>query len=278
MKKIWLYIMVLAFASACEPYQEDDIDIGDLPEAPSFTFEYSTENPNMVTFTDVSTGFFARQWSFEGGFPATATDQQVEIMFPNMGDWVVTLNAVKSGGSGTSFSTQVVNILEDAPITCDDNRTFLAGGCEDNDIKCWTFTYESGAITVGPVEGSAEWFSSTAGSLQIDQYDDRFCFQFNGSAFTYNNNGLTVNPWAGYEPQPFDSPAEMTWALQEGGSWGGNLHLVLPEGAFIGVRDSGPNYDIIELTENRLILRSPLVDESGNVVDGFFDLILEEGQ
>ena len=130
----------------------------------------------------------------------------------------------------------------------------------------WTFSTAAGAITVGPTKGSGDWYTSPPNGLVPEQYDDKFVFFVDGGHFQYYNNGLTIYPEQGYEALPFDAPTDATWQLTAGGV----REIVLPVGSFIGVKDSGPVYEIVSLTPESMVLSSPLLGG-----DGFFTLYLE---
>lgn len=271
MKKIqFLYILIIGTFISCQPFIEDDIELPALPEAPTFTMELDADDPNTVIVTDNSEGFFDRTWSFEGGQPMVSKNKQERVFFAKAGEYNITLYTAKEGGGGTSSTSKMVTIAEDATVSCTDPVTFLAGGCEENSEKCWTFSHAAGAVTVGPIPGSGEWFTSTEDGLQAEQYDDAFCFKFEDAIFDYRNNGLTIDPWNGFAPVPYDPPAGQTWLLNPTGGQNGEMQIVLPEGAFIGVWDSGPIYDVVLLTETQLVLRTPILN-----VDGWFELYFD---
>lgn len=253
--------------SACEPSIDEDIAIPALPEAPNISIEVSADNPNRIIVKDLSDNFFSRVWELPGGTPEVSTLQVDTILYQKAGDYEITLHASKVGGGGTAFAQESVFIEEDAVLDCSDEVTFLTGGCDNPSGKCWTFSRVAGAVTVGPDPGSSEWFSSPVDGLQNEQYDDSFCFTFEGSSFQYDNNGQTVDPFNGFAPVDFDPPTDLTYFLQEGGGGNGETRIVLPEDAFMGVWNSGPLYDIISLTEQELVVRSRITD-----ADGWFDL------
>ncbi len=266
------YFFLLLFAaimvlSACEPSIDEDIVIPALPEAPVIAIEVSPDDPNKIIIRDLSDDFFARVWDLPGGTPATSTLQVDTILYQKQGDYEITLHAAKVGGGGTSMVKQMVSFEMDAVVDCSDEINFLTGGCDNPSGKCWTFSRVAGAVAVGPDPGSSEWFSSQENGLQDAQYDDSFCFTFEGSSFQYDNNGQTVDPFNGFAPVDFDPPTDLTYFLQEGGGGNGETRIVLPEGSFIGVLDSGPLYDIILLTETELVLRSQILNS-----EGWFDL------
>lgn len=271
-KRTKIYTSILAsaavlFLAACDPSIDEDIMIPALPEAPSIAIEVSSDDPNKIIIKDVSDGFFARVWDLPGGTPENSVLEQDTVLFRKAGTYTITLHAAKEGGGGTSSSSQTINIEEDAILDCSEEITFLTGGCDNLQGKCWTFSQIGGAVSVGPEPGSSEWFSSRESGLEPAQYDDSFCFNFTGSSFQYRNNGQTIDPFNGYAPVDYDPPTDLTYFLEAGGGESGQTRIILPEGAFMGVWDSGPLYDIVLLSEDELVVRSQIVGS-----DGWFDL------
>jgi len=260
-KSLLLLGMALAF-NACAPYEDDDITLPAAPGAPSITVELVNGDPNRVVVKDVSGGFFARVWEFPGGTPAKSTLAIDTVFYQSKGDYLVTLYASSEGGGGTSSVTQSINIAQDAQPACDPQTGLLTGDCETPG-RCWTLTHAAGAVRVGPTPGSSEWYTSPVNGLQAAQYDDAFCFYFAGGHFQYNNNGQTVDPWNGYNPVNFAPPTNLNWVISKGSGEGGSDQLILPEGAFLGVWDSGPVYDIVSVSETQLVVRSQIVDTAG---------------
>lgn len=257
--------LVLVF-SACAPYEDDDINLPPLTGTPSITVEPVNGEPNRVVVKDVSAGFFSRVWEFPGGTPSKSTLAIDTIFYQSKGDYVITIYAAAEGGGGTVQATQTINIAEDAQPACDPQTGLLTGDCETPG-KCWTFSHAAGAVRVGPQPGSAEWYSSPLNGLQAAQYDDAFCFYFAGGHFQYENNGGTVNPFNGYQVEPFNAPTNLSWIISKGTGQGGADQLILPDGAFLGVLDSGPVYDIVSVTADQLVVRSKIINS-----DGWFEL------
>ena len=256
---------------ACDPAIDDDIDLGPLPEAPEFTVEFIPGDSNRVVVRDLTENTFDRLWVFKGGDPQTSKRASDTVFYFRAGDYKITLHIAAIGGSGTASSTKTVTILKDVEIACDDKLGLLTGACGP-DGKCWTFSPVAGAVTVGPTYGSAQWYTSPAGGLVPEQYDDSFCFTFEDRVFTYENNGATVNPWQGYIPVPYDPPVG-NWTYKTGTGRNGVDQIVLPQGSFMGVWDSGNVLDVIILTEDQLVIRTPLVDQQGvPQAEGWFEL------
>lgn len=258
----WLPILLLLTLYACEPYQEDDIALGPLPEAPTMRVTL-LDDGNHVVIEDVSDGFFSRVWDLPGGQPNHSTEAYDTIFYSKAGTYNISLYAAKSGGNGSAATSQTITIAQDAVGGCSDEVELLAGGCNDGDEKCWTFSHASGAVGVGPFPGSREWYNSPLDGLQAEQYDDRFCFAFSGSRFYYDNAGATIDPWNGYAPVPYDPPNDHTYTLVPGGGESGELRIILTEGSFMGVWDASNIYDVVKLTETELVVRSPFLNGSG---------------
>ncbi|NRB48369.1 MAG: hypothetical protein HRU41_11905 [Saprospiraceae bacterium] len=263
----WSLLLLAALLVGCEAFVEKDVSIPGLPEAPTFELTPTADNPNRIIIKDMSQGFFSRVWDAPGGTPASSTLTVDTILFTKAGTYTITLHAAKEGGGGTASASQQIVIAEDAAVSCTDDITLLAGGCEIGEQKCWTFSSVAGAITVGPTPGSGEWFTSPQDGLDFEQYNDDFCFSFDGAKFVYKNQGKTVDPWNGYVPVDYIPPDDYTWLLVPGAGENGEIRIQLPEGAFMGVWDSGPAYDIVSLSEETLVVRSKIVG-----VDGWFEL------
>lgn len=272
MKRIsYFFFLALFLFAACDPVMEDGVDLGPLPPAPEISVAMVPGDSNRMVVKDLSVGNFNRLWDFPGGEPRTSQQVEDTVFYAKAGTFTITLNVAAAGGNGTAFSSREVTILRDAPVVCGELESLLTGGCEAAG-KCWTFSSSAGAISVGPTYGSTEWFTSTANGLDPSQYDDRYCFFFEDRVFEYRNNGTTVNPWQGYVPVPFNPPPA-NWSLRPGAGRDGADQIVLPDGYFMGVWDSGPVLDIVTLTETELVVRAYIVDETGSqAAEGWFQL------
>lgn len=267
MKKILLYSLLAASVYSCAPLEDADISLP-APPSTAMSVEFVPGDSNRLVIKDVSTGFFDRTWDLPGAIPVSSKLAVDTAFYPKKGDYIITLYTAADNKGGVSSTSKVITIPHDAQAQCDPFTALLTGNCEAPG-KCWTFSTEAYAVSVGPTPGSSEWYHSPENGLVADQYDDKFCFYFDGSHFQYYNNGKTVNPWNGYVAEPFDPPTDLTWLVSKGTGDGGVDQLILPNGAFLGVRDSGPVYDIYELTENRLVVRSPILNSTAG---GFFQL------
>jgi PKD repeat protein len=103
----------------------DNINIDGVPNAappiPNFTSNTTTICENgTVQFTDLSTANITDwSWSFPGGVPATSTDQNPVVTYPNSGSYDVELTVTNSFGTETILLTNEidVNILPVVSVT-----------------------------------------------------------------------------------------------------------------------------------------------------------------
>lgn len=264
---------------ACEPFQDPDIDLGSAPNVPEFLIKYMPGDSNTVIVTDMSSGNFSRVWDFgenangERPIKQTSTAVTDTVNYLKAGTYTISLHVSAETGGGTNQNSKTITVTNDAQTGCSGPIALLTGDCLPNG-RCWTFSQVAGAITVGPSPGVGGWYSSPAGGLVTEQYDDAFCFTFNGNEFQYNNNGATVNPFNGYVAEPFTVPANPTWAYSPGSGQNGVDQIILPTGLFLGVRDASNVYDIVNISETELVVRAPIVNEDGtpNSNNGWFEL------
>jgi PKD repeat protein len=272
-------ILIVVLVASCEPYQDQDIVLGDAPATPEFTIELMPGDSNTIIVTDLSEGNFARVWNFgenaDGQTPLKKTSTAVKdtVTYVKAGTYTITLYVSAQSGGGTNQNSKTVTIENDAATTCSGTVALLTGDCLPNG-RCWTLSQAAGAITVGPAPGDGSWYSSPAGGLVPEQYDDSYCFLYIGNEFQYNNNGGTVNPFIGYVVEPFTVPDDAEWTYSPGTGQGGVDQIILPVGLFMGVRDASNVLDIISISETELVVRAPIVNEDGtpNNNGGWFEL------
>ena len=275
MNRYFLYIaFILPVFWSCAPFEDPDIDLGPLPSAPNFSAEVMADDSNRVVIKVLSEGYFDLLWDLPGGEPKTSRKAVDTVLYRKSGVYAITLYISGEGGGGTASAKKQVSIEKDATLPCDPTLSLLTGDC-GAEGKCWTFSQVAGAITVGPTYGSGEWFASQASGLVPDQYDDQYCFYFDGLVFEYNNNGLTVNPWDGYQAQPLDLPPG-EWIYSKGTGTDGRDQIILSDTHFMGVRDSDNVLDVVILTETQLVVRARIAGQDGvPAAEGWFELHFE---
>jgi PKD repeat protein len=280
MKKLtYLFILSIFAFAACEPYQDADIALGVAPGTPEFSIEYAQGDSNTIIVKDLSSGNFSRVWNFgenaDGQRPLkrTSTFGIDTVTYIKAGTYTITLYVAAEGGGGTAQNSKTITVANDAVTGCSGTVALLTGDCLPTG-RCWVFSQVAGAITVGPSPGDGSWYASPAAGLVGDQYDDSFCFFLDASEFQYNNNGLTVNPFDGYQAQAFNYPSDMTWTFSPGTGDGGKDQIILAPGLFMGVRDAGNVLDIVTISETELVVRAPIVNVDGtpNSNNGWFEL------
>lgn len=178
-------------------------------------------------------------------------------------------------------------LCEFAPALCEDldavNFGFEGTCCYSESafelqelMGTWRLSPEYGGILVGPEPLNGDWFTGQAIGPQLD---DQWTFFSNG-ALIFETNGTVMDPLNGYNESPLNFPL-LGYDFETGtGAYGlGTLTLLNPIGqtcAFMGTRDSGPTYDVLQLGMDTLRLVSPIMNipscDINSIDPGFFTL------
>ncbi len=269
-KTLLLIALCGIFLAGCKPDRDNDIQLPAAPDAPQFSITFVEGDSNRVVLTDLSEGNFQRLWDLPGGAPKTSTKAVDTVAYSRAGEYVITLFVSKSDGSGTPSASKKVVIVKDAPLSCNPKLELLTN-CGSTG-KCWTFSHAAGAVKVGPTYDDYSWYTSPVDGLQAAQYDDGFCFTFDGLVFQNNNQGASVDPWAGYAVVPYD-PGVSEFIFQEGTGINGRDQIILPDDQFMGVWDSDNVLDVVKLTADELIVRARQREQNGTAKpEGWFEL------
>lgn len=262
MKKYITFLgFILAF-SACNEVVDYSLE-GEIPPKPDFTIEGVDGDPNSFVVTDLSEGNFSHTWEFDGGTPATSTLKSDTVFYSKAGEYDVTLHVASETGGGNSFNTQVINVETDV-----EGCQFLFLN-EDCSRKCWKLSGQPGGVKVGPSPYSGEWFTSD--DITLTQADDLWCFSEDGT-FEYENFGATLSACQEYmDIEDYDIPAEMTYTFAAGSGQDGLDRIQLSD-LWMGVEDSGSTYDIIEISEDEMMMLAPLKPCDGSPSTGWFTL------
>ncbi len=88
------------------------IIVGFAPEAEFEADETEIDAGSDVAFTDLSTGFPLSFWSwqFEGGVPETSVEQNPVIIYPDAGDFDVTLTVINVFGESVALKTDYIHV------------------------------------------------------------------------------------------------------------------------------------------------------------------------
>lgn len=255
----------------CAPDRDDVIQLPSPADAPDFSIEPVEGDSNRFIIRDLSDGNFQRLWDLPGGAPTTSSKAVDTVFYNKAGDYTITLFVSKSDGSGTPYTAKKVTVLIDAPLVCGPKLAILTGDCAPEG-KCWTLSHEAGAVRVGPTYDDYSWFTSTENGLQDAQYDDGFCFTFEGAVYQNKNNGASVNPWDGYQVQALD-PGISTFIFQEGTGINNRDQIIITDDQFMGVMDADNVMDVITLTETELVVRMRIRAQDGTPnAEGWFEL------
>ena len=262
MKKYIAYIVCILSFSACNESIDYGLE-GDLPAKPEFSIEAVPGDPNSFVVTDLSQGNFSRVWEFKDGAPATSTLASDTVFYKKAGDYDIVLHVASESGSGTAFSTKSINVEMDVE-GC--QLLFLN---EDCSTKCWRLSPEPESIILGPDPLSTEWFVSP--DITPSQADDQWCFSEDGT-LEYQNAGGSFSACAGYvDVEDYEIPSDLTYTFASGE---GVLELdrISLSGLWLGIEDSGITYDIYEISEEKMVLITPLKPCDGSPSTGYFTL------
>lgn len=265
-----VFVILTVLAVSCNPYVEPGTELsGEVPNV-SFTMQMDPADSNRVVVTSTGDNGFQLIWDFGNGTTSTLISDTA--YFPSAGTYDITLTVSGEGGAGQL--TQAYVVENDDETSCSDEELIkLCGGCSDPDGLRWTWSTQAGAITVGSAPGANDFFVSPEGGLAAEQYDDFYDFIYEDFQFDYINNGQTIFPELGFIPAPFEPDPDMTWTLSPGTGVGGVTQIIIsnPE-MFMGTKDSGPVYDIVELTETTLTVRSE-IDGGGGWFEFYFIIV-----
>lgn len=262
---------LLFLMQSCQ-IEGENLTLGDLPN-PEFVAEEIS--PGIVRLTNrTNTPTIARWTVLSSGQSFQGDVVEVGLIFA--GSHEVRLDVVGQGG--TASVTQTVNVSENDPEACSDDRLLgLLAGCTQ---KTWRYNPAAGALKVGPGPDNGEWWSSGVGDVtgRSCEFNDEFTFSFDAEGtFEYDNkgdfyaDGYLGNRTTGCEPASNLSGDQALWnsgtfrfAVSENGGVNGlgQLRLV-GKGAHIGVKkahnggetENGPVgdyvlYDVLNIERN----------------------------
>ena len=226
----------------------------------TFTYQASTDNPNIVIFTadnpDVECS-----WDFGNGLNGSGkTDTAI---YPYADTYNVTLSIFNS--QGNAQSTQQV-VIDSTDISLLDNPLHLVitGGLSGPGYRTWHV--DSACAThmgVGPPGGSSpDWWSSGINEKPgCGLYDDRFTFYLIGYEYDMINNGdvyihnSLASSFPGSFENLYDYTAPYTDQLNELWTLGEDSILTVSNNSFIGFYSGVNEYKVTNLTDTSLWLQ-----------------------
>ena len=257
--------LFIGFATACSPDDPNAV----LSPAPTsemvqFTATPSTDNPNILNFTNQTPGTFKVIWDLGNG--AVAVGDNATGSYAVAGDYMVKLTVFTRGGY--TSNTKTIHIDETNVSMLDrEDYNFLTGGADEANGKTWVIEKDyAGHLGVGPIAAATpEWYSVGPNEKAAEGfYDDEMTFNLNGFAYTYNNHGNTFANGSnaagiGGTKQgdditlPYTPPTDMAWSIVEEN---GKKYLDISKNGFIAYYTGASRYEILKLTENELYLKT----------------------
>jgi len=155
-------------------------DCGAASQPPVANFEAdntSIEEGDAVQFTDLSTNSpTSYLWTFEGGTPATSTEQNPSVIYANEGVYDVTLYVENADGNDTEVKVDYIQvsvpiIAPVAEFTSDQTVIFVGQSIQftdqsSNNPTDWTWTFEGGTPATSNAQNPTVMYN-TAGTYDV---------------------------------------------------------------------------------------------------------------
>jgi beta-glucanase (GH16 family) len=286
-KKVGVFFAMLVVAAGC---QDDDTKFGDMSAPTNLVMPYvvvgqTAENPNGDGTGNVELSAYADdaisyKYIFPDGSTATATGGKYTKRFTTNGinDYEVTVIAYGKGGVSTTGVFMVEDVLSnfDDPIT----TSLLTG----SGTKVWyVAAAEQGHLGVGPnspTEVNNYWasyymagpFEKAASETSSCLYTNKLTFTLDGNLIKYNleNQGTFFNAAfvgvaGGSQTEdtclPYDVSAQRSVLLEPANSvvaeqYSTGTQMTFSNNGFMGYYIGQSTYEILELTENRMVVRA----------------------
>ncbi|MES2487328.1 MAG: glycoside hydrolase family 16 protein, partial [Bacteroidota bacterium] len=285
-KKLGALLMLMVIAVSC---QDDDTKFGVINAPTGLALDYtiigqSAENPNgdgtgYVQFKAHAENGISYKFIFPSGDTKTVAGGELLYRFTNTGinDYDVTVIAYGKAGVSTSNSFTVEDVLSnfDDPVT-----TGLLTG---TGTKTWYWAAaEQGHLGVGPntPDGNNYWpeyygagpFEKAGSETSSCLYSNVLTFSLDGSMIKYNlqNEGTFFNAAfvgvvGGTQTEdtclPYDVSAQRNVMLAPANSVVAPEHstgtqMTFSDNGFMGYYIGQSTYEILELTENRMVVRA----------------------
>ncbi len=281
-----------------------DDDMEQIAVQPSFNITASPDNPNLYYFenTTPDSEDYYSFWDFSDGQRILDEIGLEEREFTAAGDFKVTLNIVTL--NKVTIAEKTIRVQGSGASFCEDDvAILLAGTCQDNLIgKTWVWSTLAGAYGVGPTgAGGGEGhdsadpadlsyyshpengFIAEDGSTCV--YDDKYTFRqdLNNTYINQNNGdyywvwswanlelGLSLEQFADgcYEsPEPDSS----SWSIEYRTGNDGNKYpwLLLSNNATIAYYEGQSEYQILDISAEKMVLRSIAQDPDSGPVGGW---------
>jgi len=234
--------------------EEEKVDLG---AAPNGELAVDSQDPNNPVFIANYSDAFLYSWDFGNGDLTYGNENEVTTYYPFKGEYETTLTV--SGKAGAIEVVETVVVESTDPTICAEvERTLLTGGCNDEDgQKTWVWSTEARANVMFVPAWGMELAASVANEFDPEAYDDEFTFTLQGEYMVKNDDRSLCN-WpileAGHTPDEgicdVANPESQLWIIFEEG---GKKYLSIGQ-SFIGHNLPVDRYEIIELTEDKMVL------------------------
>lgn len=262
--------MVSLLFVACEPQEEEALEIGQAPDESQldFTITRDSEDPFNFIIENTSSATGIASWNLGG---TNKTGNKVTQRFPLPGDYEISLTLATKGGSATISETLTTEETDYAFLESEEMQ-LISGGVDATEGKTWVLdSLSAGHLGVGPPGSPGlEWWAAAPLAKQETGvlYDDKMTFKLVGFDFIYENNGESyvkdyrADDPAYSNPEERDTdykvdfePSSASWNMeQQDGNW--YLSLSTPDGSPIfPIFDVGAvnnRYKVLKLEENKL--------------------------
>ena len=188
--KILLIIVALSSAFLTYSCSKDD----NADSRPGFILATVTSKSinydETTTFTDMSKGISSREWTFEGGTPATSTDSIVQVLYSEGGVYnarlVVNFKNTSQQPDTMNFTIAVKGKVKDNTYAIYTEDLTIASGTAINIVNNHAFpnttitsdVYEGSKALDFNIDGSDSWAMSSIqpadGSVDISKYADGY--------------------------------------------------------------------------------------------------------
>ena len=145
------YVITLTATNDCGSVtfsEAVNIIIDSTSAAPSASFAASTQEgcgPMTVEFSDLSTNNPSSwNWTFEGGVPATSTEQNPTVVFNNAGNYSVILEASNSNGADMDIQLSYISVIAEPDVNFDTGSNGLEVNFNNKTLYGETYSWDFG--------------------------------------------------------------------------------------------------------------------------------------
>ena len=215
MNRITFIGIFAVLAIACDPQQDDKIDIGLPPAEASFVIQPLTQ-PNHYLLTNTTPDVFEYLWDLGNG--TRMSGAEVEAFYPLKGTYTITLTVFGKGGHATS--SQTLEVPEDAPFDCESDALYKY--LTDCGQRTWKLKPVEGSLWVGPADGSTTWWAIPQSDVDSRpcQFNDEWTFTKDGQMIYDAKGDVFAEPYMGFNFECIDEamlPADKA-------PWGSGTH------------------------------------------------------